>query len=322
MIKISVALCTYNGETYLRKQLDSILNQTRPVDEIIICDDVSTDSTCVILDEYARNHPDTVRVIQNDQNLKAVKNFEKAIRLCTGDVIFLSDQDDIWHDEKVARYLTYLNDNPSVDIVCSNGYIIDNNGTTLDSLTVWDAQQMLKDREAHIDYTHAIYQCGNIATGASMALRRKSVLKMLPVPDTREELLHDEWFALLSSYQGSLAMIDQKLFYYRIHAEQQVGGVSYLNTPEERERLYNKFSINNKSLPSIKQRIKRVALLHNILSKTEESPLQNTVLRNLKTNYSSLKKQLIIYHPVLGRATVLVDKLINKRQLQSSRKKR
>jgi len=92
---ISVALCTYNGELYLREQLESILKQTFPPDEIIICDDGSTDTTIKILEEFRRKSFIPVKVYYNKENLGVSKNFEKAISLCSGDIIFLSDQDDV-----------------------------------------------------------------------------------------------------------------------------------------------------------------------------------------------------------------------------------
>ena len=104
---ISVALCTFNGEKFISQQLDSILSQSVPVDEIVVCDDGSTDSTCQILEQYAAQSQ-SIRLIKNEHNLGYIANFEKAIRLCQGDYIFLSDQDDIWHPDKVAESIGYL----------------------------------------------------------------------------------------------------------------------------------------------------------------------------------------------------------------------
>lgn len=102
-MKTSVALCTYNGEKYIKEQLDSILNQTKKVDEIIVCDDCSSDKTVEILNHYSSTNPGLFKIYINEQNLRSVKNFEKAITLCTGDIIFLSDQDDFWVNEKSGR---------------------------------------------------------------------------------------------------------------------------------------------------------------------------------------------------------------------------
>lgn len=92
---ISIAMATYNGEKYLREQLDSILVQTISDFELIICDDCSNDSTRKILSEYAKKDS-RIKVIFNEQNLGFVKNFEKTISFCNGEYIAFSDQDDIW----------------------------------------------------------------------------------------------------------------------------------------------------------------------------------------------------------------------------------
>ncbi len=93
---LSVALCTFNGELFLKEQLDSIINQNLKVDEIIICDDVSNDTTSIILEEYQFKYPELIKVYFNEKSLGTIKNFEKAISLSMGDLIFLSDQDDVW----------------------------------------------------------------------------------------------------------------------------------------------------------------------------------------------------------------------------------
>ena len=92
---ISIAMATYNGEKFLRYMLDSILSQTYQDIELIICDDNSSDSTCLILKEYEKNNS-RIKLYFNESNLGFIKNFEKAISLCSGDYIALSDQDDIW----------------------------------------------------------------------------------------------------------------------------------------------------------------------------------------------------------------------------------
>ena len=129
-MKISVALCTYNGEKFLKEQLDSILNQTIAVDEIIICDDKSTDTTLSILRDYKKKYPTIISIYENENTLKSVKNFEKAISLCTGDIIFLSDQDDIWVDIKVEKYCDYFNENAAIQVLASNGYCINEKSFT------------------------------------------------------------------------------------------------------------------------------------------------------------------------------------------------
>src|SRR5882724_11959920 len=94
--RISVAMCTYNGAGFLSEQLESIAAQTRLPDELVICDDRSTDESVEIVRNFARHTPFSVRLEMNEENLGSTKNFEKSIGLCQGEIIALADQDDVW----------------------------------------------------------------------------------------------------------------------------------------------------------------------------------------------------------------------------------
>jgi glycosyltransferase involved in cell wall biosynthesis len=240
MTKNSVALCTYNGEKYIREQIDSILEQSLKVDEIIVCDDGSTDKTLSILAEFENKFPDIFKIHINEKNLRSVKNFEKAISLCTGEIIFLSDQDDIWDSEKVKFFNNFFETNPSIDVLCSNGFIIDENNIQKNQYTVWDVPKFLGESKKEIDYFKIFATIGNFATGASMAIRKSFVNQVLPFP-TVEGLHHDEWIALVSSEKKKFAFINEKLFSYRIHSEQQVGGICYSKDEVSKEKLISRF---------------------------------------------------------------------------------
>ncbi|MDY0932166.1 glycosyltransferase family 2 protein [Chryseobacterium sp. CFBP8996] len=240
MTKISVALCTYNGEKYIREQIDSILEQSLKVDEIVVCDDGSTDKTLSILAEFENKFPDIFKIHINEKNLRSVKNFEKAISLCTGEIIFLSDQDDIWDSEKVKFFNNFFETNPSIDVLCSNGFIIDENNIQKNQYTVWDVPKFLGESKKEIDYFKIFATIGNFATGASMAIRKSFINQVLPFP-TVEGLHHDEWIALVSSEKKKFAFINEKLFSYRIHSEQQVGGICYSKDEVSKEKLISRF---------------------------------------------------------------------------------
>ncbi|OBW43441.1 putative glycosyltransferase EpsE [Chryseobacterium sp. MOF25P] len=240
MTKISVALCTYNGEKYIREQIDSILEQSLKVDEIVVCDDGSTDQTLNILSEYENKFPDIFKIHINEKNLRSVKNFEKAISLCNGEIIFLSDQDDVWENDKVKIFSDFFEDNQNVDVVCSNGFIIDENSLQQNLYTVWDVPRFLSENKKEINYFKIFATIGNFATGASMGIRKSFVNKILPFP-TVEGLHHDEWIALVSSEQKKFAFLNEKLFSYRIHSEQQVGGICYSKDEVSKEKLISRF---------------------------------------------------------------------------------
>lgn len=245
MTKISVALCTYNGEKFIPEQIDSILNQSLKVDEIIVCDDGSTDETQNILAEYQNKFPSLFKIHINEKNLRSVKNFEKAISLCTGEIIFLSDQDDIWGNNKVMVLTEHLNENQEIEVLCSNGFIIDENGIKKDQYTVWDVPEFLLKNKKEVDYFKIFSTIGNFATGASMAVRKSFIDQVLPFPSI-EGLHHDEWIALVSSHEKKFDFIDEKLFSYRIHSDQQVGGICYSKDEISKEKLINRFDYEKK----------------------------------------------------------------------------
>jgi glycosyltransferase involved in cell wall biosynthesis len=122
--KISIPLCTYNGERFLPQQLASIVQQTRLPDELIVCDDGSSDQTVRITRDFAASASFPVRISKND-NLGFVANFERAIRLCGGDRITLCDQDDIWYPNRFERTEQEFNAHPEVGLVFSDGDLID-----------------------------------------------------------------------------------------------------------------------------------------------------------------------------------------------------
>lgn len=245
MIKTSVALCTYNGEKYIRDQIDSILGQSLKVDEIVVCDDGSTDKTLSILAEYKNKFPNIFKIHINEKNLRSVKNFEKAISLCSGEIIFLSDQDDLWEREKVKFFNDFFETNQNIDVLCSNGFIIDENNIQKNQYTVWDVPTFLRESKKEIDYFKIFATIGSFATGASMAIRKSFVNKVIPFP-TVEGLHHDEWIALVSSEQKKFAFLNDKLLSYRIHSAQQVGGISYSKDKASKEKLISRFDYAKK----------------------------------------------------------------------------
>lgn len=111
---ISVAMCTFNGEKYIKEQIESIINQSLVPDEIVICDDCSKDNTLNIIKETLDNWPGKVQLVVNEKNLGYRKNFEKSISLCNGDIIFLSDQDDVWNRNKIEIMFNALNNSDAI----------------------------------------------------------------------------------------------------------------------------------------------------------------------------------------------------------------
>lgn len=223
-MKISVALCTFNGEKFLRKQIDSIMDQSLKIDEIIVCDDCSTDSTLRILEEYKKINPNIFQIHQNEINLKSNKNFEKAISLCEGDYIFLSDQDDIWRNDKVEKTLAVFNQNPKTVGVFSNATLINDNDELIsENISLWDSFLFYESKmNKPIDLFEFLISNGNFLTGATLCIRKEVKNYCFPFI-TSGKFLHDEWLALLLAQKRVLHYTTEKLLSYRIHDSQQLG---------------------------------------------------------------------------------------------------
>lgn len=222
-MKISVALCTYNGEKYIAKQLDSIISQSCKVDEIVVCDDVSADSTLSILESYSRANPGLFRIFKNDVNLRSNKNFEKAVQLCTGDYIFFSDQDDIWVRDKIEKTISVFNVHPAAEGVFSNAMLIDDYDAPYTNKSLWDLVRFFESEyQKPVDIFTILTQTGNVVTGATFCIKKDVVGLVLPFPQSKH-LYHDEWITFLLSKSKTLYYTPEKLIHYRLHGQQQVG---------------------------------------------------------------------------------------------------
>jgi hypothetical protein len=222
-MKISVAMCTYDGARYLREQLDSIATQTRRPDELVVCDDASADTTREILTAFAATAPFPVRLHVNEQNLGSTRNFERAIRLCEGDLIALADQDDVWLPEKLHRIEDRLLRNPKVGLVFTDAEVVNEDLQPL-GYGLWES--------VGFDKTHRQRVCsgrvldvllpGWTVTGATMAFRAGFKSLVLEIP-TDLALIHDGWIALMIALVADVSFIEEPLIKYRQHARQQIG---------------------------------------------------------------------------------------------------
>jgi hypothetical protein len=218
--RVSIALCTLNGGPFLQAQLDSYLAQRRLPDELVACDDGSTDNTLAILDEFAQRSPFPVRILRNPRRLGVVANFEQAIGLCKGDVIALSDQDDVWLPEKLACLMRELQA-PETMAVFSDATVVDASLQPL-GYTLWQRVQFRQpERMAVADGDgFPVLLRHSVVMGASLAFRAELRAAILPIPP---EWNHDAWIALIATNAGRLAMCETPLLSYRQHGANQVG---------------------------------------------------------------------------------------------------
>jgi glycosyltransferase involved in cell wall biosynthesis len=216
-------MCTFNGAAYLPAQLASIAAQTRPPDELVICDDGSTDATHELLTEFAARAHMPVRIHVNERNVGAVKNFARAIELCTGDIIALCDQDDIWRADKLRRTEAVLAANPQVGLVFTNAEIVDEHTRPLGH-HIWECVRFTPERQRLFTRGHAFALLleHTFVTGATLCFRAAFKELVLPIP-TDLVIIHDAWIARMISAAAELAMIGEPLVQYRWHDTQQIG---------------------------------------------------------------------------------------------------
>ena len=220
-MKLSVALCSYNGERFLGPQLRSIADQTRLPDELVVCDDRSTDATVSVLEEFAREAAFPVRIEVNSSNLGSTRNFDRAISLCSGDVIALCDQDDVWASPKLARLAGAFDADPRLDAVFSDAEIADEEMRLLGS-RLWNSVGFSRAERRCFEGGDAfkVLIRHNVVTGATMAFRSGMRTRALPIPPL---WVHDGWIALLAAASGRIAMLPDPMIRYRRHAAQQIG---------------------------------------------------------------------------------------------------
>lgn len=196
---ISVCMTTYNGEAFVKEQIDSILPQLEKGDELIVCDDGSTDRTIKIIEDIRDSR---IRLFINHFH-NHILNFESCLRKANGDYIFLSDQDDVWMPHKVKTMLKNLE---SYDLVCSNCIVTDKN---LNHINLFFNDDPKKKRGIIKNLWHNQY------LGCCMAFKREVLLRALPFP--KNLITHDTWIGLISESIGNSIFINDPLILFRRH---------------------------------------------------------------------------------------------------------
>ncbi|MCC8172039.1 MAG: glycosyltransferase family 2 protein [Parabacteroides sp.] len=198
---VSVCMAVYNGTLYIKEQIDSILPQLAPSDELIVSDDGSTDATCEILAEYANPK---IKILHNRKRHGVVGNFENALQQAQGDFIFLADQDDVWLPGKVEKMLAYL---VRYDCVVSDCYVTDR-----ELRVVHDSFYSYKSVKTGRLYNLFVH---NYFTGCCMAFKREVLCKALPFPASVP--MHDIWLGNVAHFFFKTIFIPDKLIYFRRH---------------------------------------------------------------------------------------------------------
>jgi len=244
---VSVVMATFNGEKYIREQLDSILNQDYRHLEVIVVDDASSDSTVSILEEYNQRDK-RVSYTRAEKNTGASASFELALRLAKGDFIAFSDQDDIFDIRKISVMVAALKANPNRDMVVTDLSLVDA-GAEIIAYSMWQHQRLrVKDGKP---FKQLLYM--NFVTGCAMMIRRRLLKIALPFP--ADCMVHDWWLAVVScsGRGGGLALVKQPLTLYRQHSANSIGShqVSFQTSLERVTNLESRiqwYQMNRKRL--------------------------------------------------------------------------
>ena len=218
---LSVALCTFNGARFVGEQLRSVAAQTRLPDELVVCDDGSTDETLAIVRDFIATAPFETQIVRNPENLGYVRNFAGAIARCTGDLIALADQDDSWRPEKLERSERALVARPDAHAVFTDASLVDADLRPL-GRRLWEhvgfdaeAQERFRRGEAFVFLLQR-----QVVTGATLMLRARVRDLILPIPTGA---VHDRWIATLLAAVSELQFVDEPLIDYRQHDGNQIG---------------------------------------------------------------------------------------------------
>lgn len=217
--QIDILLATYNGEKYVREQIDSILNQTHKNIKLIISDDYSTDKTQNILKEYEQKDKRIELYIQ-EKNIGVVKNIEFLLKKVKSPYYMLADQDDYWMQEKVEKSIEKLKEEEA-DLVFGDLEVVNEK---LDTLYESFNDYMLLSRKIkkyiNTGKMNYLYNC---VTGCTILAKKETIKYIIPIPDYSKRLIHDHWIGIMAELNGKLAYMPEKYIKYRQHENNQVG---------------------------------------------------------------------------------------------------
>ena len=218
MEKIDILMATYNGEKYIREQIDSILSQTYSNFNLIISDDASSDATVNILKEYA-NKDERIKIFKQDKNLGVVSNFEFLLNKVENEFFMFADQDDIWEENKIEKSIDKLKEEDA-DLVYTDLKVVDEDLKKI-SDSYWNLKGFKKKVYKYNNF-ESLY-LNNYITGCTILCKSKWIKEILPLPKLSEYIIHDYWLALIVSMNGKISYLSDTTIQYRQHEENSIG---------------------------------------------------------------------------------------------------
>lgn len=220
-MKITVVMPVFNGAEYLAEQLDSFAAQTRPPDELVVSDDCSSDSSLDVVSTFALRAPFDVRLFRNSERKGCNGNFEAAIRYSRGDVVALSDQDDVWLPRHLEQITAPFVGNQSVGLVISDSTYVDEALNTIGT-TLWKAERFGLADMRRITRGNQFEEWAkhHVVAGHALAFRRNLADLFLPFHPT---MMYDHWLSLICAAVATVVLVPQQLTLHRHHRKQLVG---------------------------------------------------------------------------------------------------
>ena len=219
MASTSVALCTYNGERFLSQQLASLAAQNVLPDELVVCDDASTDASMRVVEDFAKDAPFSVRLFRNPKNLGYIKNFEQAIGLCSKEIIFLCDQDDVWEKKKIESVLKIFDTEEAVGMVLHGFQKIDSYGAPY-----IEPEEKFGVKKLSVNQLDEAFRSSSIEVflvpssrawcGCMTAFRQKFNKNIIPIYPGKG---HDDWILKVIAPLSEVRFLSEQLIRYRIH---------------------------------------------------------------------------------------------------------
>ena len=275
MEQIDILLATYNGEKYIKEQIESILNQTYSNFRLIISDDCSKDNTKKILEEYAQKD-DRIKIYFQKENLGYVKNFEFLLTKVENEIYMLSDQDDYWMPEKIEKSVELLKKEEADLVFCDLEVVDGNLNKIYDSFNDYMLLTRKINKYLNTERLNYLYNC---VTGCTICAKSSIINKVLPLPKESKDVIHDYWIGLMVSLNGKVAYLPQKYIKYRQHGNNQVG-------TEKISHGFSKFEDVRNWFIKIK-----LEIFNTYVNNNDKFPTNLQLLNKEALNYYSMLKQ-------------------------------
>lgn len=222
-MKLSIALASYNGVNYIQDQLDSFVRQTRQPDQLIISDDGSSDGTLEVIEKFQKTAPFEVLVLSDQENLGYAGNFNRALRAATGDLVFLSDQDDVWFPEKMEKMEKFSRNNPDSLVIMCDAELTDG------ALNPVGLTKLGQIQSGGLGMSSFVMGC-------CAAVRREFLDMVLPIP--KGYPAHDTWLMYIADGIGGKLVLNEPLQYYRRHEGNKSGFIANRTSRISRRHVF------------------------------------------------------------------------------------